>query len=85
MKRQQHNSFRLASFSGLFLLLAMMIFTFALQGYVIGSICGIVYLAAFYLIITEGRKVMSDFNVDKLYAGTLYLYLNHHALHCCVN
>jgi hypothetical protein len=71
MKRQQHDCFRLGSLSGFFLLLAIMVFTFALQGYAIGSICGVVYLTAFYLIITKGKKVMIDFNVEKLYAGTL--------------
>lgn len=68
MKRQQQDSFRLASLSGLFLLLAMVIFTFALQGYYVGSLCAVVYCTAIYLIIAEGRMVMSDFNVDKLYA-----------------
>ena len=90
MKRQQQDSFRLASLSGLFLLMGMMVFTFALQGYVIGSICAVVYITAIYGIVTEGKRVMKDFNVDKLFAGkmnyfsTLIYILRNKLLTCLV-
>ena len=70
MKLQQHDAFRSGSLSGFFLLLGMMVFTFALQGYAVGSVCALVYIVGFYMIYWEGRKVMREFDVDRLYSGT---------------
>jgi len=66
MKQQQNNIFRLGSYSGLCLLLGMMVFTFALQGVIVGSICAVVYVVSIYLIFVEGNRVMQEFDADKL-------------------
>jgi hypothetical protein len=76
MKRQQNDIFRLGSYSGLCLLIAMMVFTYALQGLAVGSICAVVYVVAIYLIFTEGKRVMHDFDADKMIAGEVIAISN---------
>lgn len=68
MKLQQKDSFRFGAWAGFYLLLAMMVYTYALQGLAVGGICTVVYIGAFYMIISEGDKVMTEFDVDRLYA-----------------